>query len=152
MEKRVCPKCESENHIKRGIVKNRQRYMCKGCGYLYTVNKIGKQLEKQYVIRSLQLYLEGLGFRSIERIMGVSHVSVINWVKKYGKNVEVLRKEDKPGVEVEVDELYSYIGTKKTKYGSGLLLTGNVKGYWVLSQETAQPIQETDFTKESDTP
>ncbi|MBC6409120.1 MAG: IS1 family transposase [Ekhidna sp.] len=29
--------------------------------------------------------MEGLGFRSIERTVGVSHVSVINWVKKYGK-------------------------------------------------------------------
>ena len=34
-------------------------------------------------INRLQLYLEGLTYREIERILGISHVSIMNWVKKY---------------------------------------------------------------------
>ncbi|MFT4967609.1 MAG: transposase, partial [Candidatus Deianiraeaceae bacterium] len=30
---------------------------------------------------ALELYLEGLGFRSISRILKVSHVSIYNWIR-----------------------------------------------------------------------
>ena len=45
-------------------------------------------LSKPAVIKSkkrktmaIALYLEGLGVRSVARIMKVSHVSVLNWIK-----------------------------------------------------------------------
>ncbi|EAS18622.1 MULTISPECIES: IS1/IS1595 family N-terminal zinc-binding domain-containing protein [Nonlabens] len=80
---RVCPACSSENHIKSGIINNRQRYKCKDCNYFFTVDKIGKKIDDYYVNKALQLYLEGLTYREIERILGISHVSILNWVKKY---------------------------------------------------------------------
>jgi len=78
-----CPNCNSDKYIKSGVVNDRQRYKCKSCGYYFTVNKQGKQIDDYYVNKALQLYLEGLTYREIERILGVSHVSVMNWVKKY---------------------------------------------------------------------
>lgn len=36
--------------------------LIKQYGYKLTVNKSGKSLEKEYRVRVLQLYLEGLGF------------------------------------------------------------------------------------------
>ncbi|MGS0527638.1 terminase gpP N-terminus-related DNA-binding protein [Zobellia nedashkovskayae] len=42
-----------------------------------------KKIDAYYVNKSLQLYLEGLTYREIERILGISHVSIMNWVKKY---------------------------------------------------------------------
>jgi transposase-like protein len=80
----ACPKCESEQLTKSGVVKGRQRFRCKGCQYVFTVLKEGKQIDPYYVIKALQLYIEGVTLREIERILGVSHVSVMNWVKKYG--------------------------------------------------------------------
>ena len=79
----VCPRCNSDHIVKSGIVNNRQRYTCKKCKYNYTVNKIGKQIDSYYVIKALQLYVEGVSYREIERLLGVSHVSVMNWVKRY---------------------------------------------------------------------
>lgn len=79
----VCPKCKQENINKSGVVKGRQRYHCKECGYNFTVMKEGKNIDPYYVIKALQLYIEGVSYREIERILGISHVSVINWVKKY---------------------------------------------------------------------
>ncbi len=78
-----CPNCGSDRFIKAGVIKNRQRYKCKQCGYFFTVGKLGKQIDDYYVNKALQLYLEGLTYREIERILGVSHVSVMNWVRKY---------------------------------------------------------------------
>jgi len=78
-----CPNCGSGTYIKSGIVNDRQRYKCKSCGYYFSVDKIGKKIDEYYVNKALQLYLEGLTYREIERILGVSHVSIMNWVKKY---------------------------------------------------------------------
>ncbi|HOJ91419.1 MAG TPA: IS1 family transposase, partial [Saprospiraceae bacterium] len=78
-----CPKCSKEELIKSGVIKGRQRFNCKTCNYSFTVLKQGKSIDPYYVIKSLQLYIEGISFREIERILGISHVSVMNWVKKY---------------------------------------------------------------------
>lgn len=78
-----CPNCLSTSYTKAGIINNRQRFKCKDCNYYFTVNKLGKKIDEYYVNKALQLYLEGLTYREIERILGVSHVSIMNWVKKY---------------------------------------------------------------------
>jgi len=78
-----CPKCESKDITKAGIIDDRQRYKCKECNYHFTVAKSGKSTDVQIVKRALQLYLEGLSYREIESLLEVSHVSVMNWVKKY---------------------------------------------------------------------
>ena len=78
-----CPKCESKDITKAGIIDERQRYKCKECNYHFTVAKSGKSTDIQIVKRALQLYLEGLSYREIESLLEVSHVSVMNWVKKY---------------------------------------------------------------------
>jgi len=50
----------------------------------------------------LQLYLEGLGFRSIGRFLRVSHVSVQRWIKKFGQDLEGLKSENETSI-VEMD-------------------------------------------------
>jgi len=133
-----CPKCQAEKFVKHGKVKVVQRYLCKQCGYKFTVDKLGKSIEKQYVVRAIQLYLEGLGFRAIERILGVSHVAVMNWVKQLGQGIELARMEEMKVDVAEVDELCSFVGVKKTLCGSGLLLTGIGKKCLVLPLGTGE--------------
>ena len=55
--------------------------------------------------KAIQLYLEGDVFRRIERILKVSHVSVINWVKKAGAKLEEIPKKDEKVEVLELDEL-----------------------------------------------
>jgi transposase len=126
-----CPKCNSGKHVKDGIVKGKQRYFCKECKYRYTVKHLGKPIELKKA--ALYLYLEGLGFRSIERFLKVSNVSVMNWIKGFGKEIESLRKIDGTIEIVEMDELHTYIGLKKTTFGYGLLLIDLENGTSTLS-------------------
>lgn len=83
MDEIKCPKCNFDQVVKSGIVVDRQRYKCKKCSYHFSVAKLGKKIDDYYVTKALQLYLEGLSYREIERVLGVSHVSVSNWVKAY---------------------------------------------------------------------
>jgi insertion element IS1 protein InsB len=64
---------------------------------------------------ALQLYLEGLSLRGIERLLKISHVTVLKWVRQWGKAIARLRREAEPKEvrQVEIDELCSYIGEKK---------------------------------------
>jgi transposase-like protein len=58
------------------------------------------------------MYLEGFGFRSIGRLLKVSHVTVQHWVKKYGGELKQIRNP-KPVHIMELDELHTYVGSKK---------------------------------------
>ena len=40
----VCPKCDSEDCVRDGIVKGQQRHRCKGCGYKHIVTQLAKAL------------------------------------------------------------------------------------------------------------
>ncbi|MFH1004824.1 MAG: IS1 family transposase [Bacteroidota bacterium] len=114
-----CPNCKSTKFCKDGIVKQRQRYKCQECNFRFTVEKVGKpdKLKRDALI----LYLEGLGFRSIGRFLKVSNVTVLNWIKSFGKNIDDIRNNEDIDV-VEIDEMHTYIGSKKTIAGYGLLL------------------------------
>lgn len=67
------------------------------------------------------MYVNGMGFRAIARVKGVSHVTVMNWVKQVGELLpNAYEPETIPQVG-ELDELETFIGSKKTNVGSGLL-------------------------------
>ena len=128
-----CPKCQSEKRVKDGIVREKQRYRCKACNYRYTVEK--KEVKESTIkIRkmALNLYLEGLGFRSIGRILDFSHVAVYNWIKAFGVEIVSLGESEDASI-VEIDEMHSYIGSKKTTVGYGLLLIDLENGLSILS-------------------
>ena len=85
-----------------------------------------------------RLYLEGVGFRGIERLLGVSHVSVMNWVKARARSLPALPGVDAAEVEwVECDELCTFIGKKKSFAGSGGLLivlpNASAAGRWAIA-------------------
>lgn len=129
-----CPKCGSQTSCKDGIVQGRQRYLCKGCRYRYTVEQRAGTGDKAIKRQALELYLEGLGFRSIGRILKFSNVSILNWIRMFGKSLPEIKREE-PVQVMEMDEMHTYIGSKKTIAGYGLLLIEMRKdssiAYWV---------------------
>ena len=62
---------------------------------------------------AIRMYLEGNSQRAIGRILRVSPQSIANWVDSF---VEELPAEQKPESvhTAELDELYTFIGHKKT--------------------------------------
>lgn len=69
------------------------------------------------------MYVNGSGFRAIERVKGVHHTTVIAWVEQVGQNLpDAYAPETMPAVG-ELDALETFVGAKKTKFGSGRQLT-----------------------------
>ena len=142
-----CPKCNSSVKIKSGKTKGRQRYTCKECGCNYSVEMKSTAKPESVKRLALHMYIEGLGFRSIGRILGVSHVSVFRWIREFGQKVKELNTENQQIEIVEVDELHSYIGSKKTTVGYGLLLIDMGKDLLISLLATGERKQRKSFGK-----
>ncbi|BAQ66136.1 InsA protein [Geminocystis sp. NIES-3709] len=66
------------------------------------------------------MYVNGMGFRAIERVKGVPHTTVINWVKDVAKLLPNSYQAETILKVGELDELQTFVGSKKTKCGYGL--------------------------------
>jgi transposase-like protein len=135
MKQIACPKCHRQELIKSGVIKERQRFRCKHCGYSFTVMKEGKNIDPYYVIKALQLYIEGVTFREIERILGISHVSVMNWVKKY--NIKAPENHEyRPTYKVLTHkELIDFFTVKESLKSSGCMITELGDKFMVIKWE-----------------
>jgi len=108
-----CPKCKSSHYVKDGIVRGKQRYKCKDCRYHYTVERKSDVKTPEIRRLALELYLEGLGFRSIGRILKISYGTVYTWVKEWSQNVSFPRRETPMDI-IELEKMLAYIETKET--------------------------------------
>ena len=123
-----CPKCQETSYYKNGKAMERQRYKCKECGCNFTQShKHGYSLEKR--LTALKLYLEGVGFRGTGRVLGVSNVTVLNWIRNFGQSVKEYVIENMPdNIQeidiVEIDEMRHFTVKKNKNFGSGLPSTG----------------------------
>lgn len=132
-EKPPCPKCQSIEVVKNGKVQGEQRYKCKSCSLQFTrLTPRGRPAQEKAM--AVTLYTLGLSIRAIARLIGVSPTAVLKWIKTFAKTHY---EKPAPGdaIIVELDEMWHYLGSKKTSYGSGKLivekleslLTGNVE-------------------------
>ena len=110
-----CPKCHTEGKQNKDgfTAQGSQRYRCKVCGKRYTPEPKEAGYSEEMRMQAVRMYADGAGFRQIGRQLNVSHVSVMNWVKAYAAR---LPEAPMPGEvdDVEMDELYTFIGNKKT--------------------------------------
>ncbi len=114
-----CPKCSCGEHVKNGRMNGKQRYKCKACGCNYTGSTLSRTpINKR--IEAIRLYLEGVGFRGIERLTGTPHTTVMSWVKKLGEDIERLRPAEGEKVNImELDEMWHFIQKKHKNAGAG---------------------------------
>ena len=113
----VCPKCKSTHSVKNGHHHGKQRYKCKNCKHQYTKEQPrGKNTKTKHW--AISLYVNGLSFRTIAKLVGVSHKAVYDWVKAFS-----LATYEKPIPQGEIvgehDELWHFLEFKKTNSGSG---------------------------------
>ena len=132
-EKPPCPKCQSIEVVKNGKVQGKQRYKCKSCSLQFTrLTPRGRPAQEKAM--AVTLYTLGLSIRAIARLIGVSPTAVLKWIKTFAKTHY---EKPAPGdaIIVELDEMWHYLRSKKTSYGSvkpiveklESLLTGNVE-------------------------
>jgi hypothetical protein len=105
--------------MKNGIVRGKARYRCKDCGYNFTEGD--ERVKEDLVIkRALAVILYSLGkasFGFLGKLFGVSRSIPYRWIKGEAEKIA------EPSIsgeikEMEFDEMWHFIGSKKTKNGS----------------------------------
>jgi transposase-like protein len=104
-----------------------QRYVCKACRRHFTPepNPMGYSAEIRE--QAVKMVVDGANYRRTGRYLKVNHQSVVNWVHAATAQ---LKPGDAPRPEVgdadtaEVDELFTFVGSKKTRSMSSRRFTG----------------------------
>jgi transposase-like protein len=116
-----CPECGSNHINKNGIKKGKQNHICVTCGrqFIDFTQRSIRGYSDEIKRECLKMYVNGMGFRAIERVKEVNHTTIMGWVKKVGELLpDSYEGESIPEVG-ELDELQTFIGSKKTKFGYG---------------------------------
>ena len=114
-----CPRCASTHIRKNG----KQNYICVKCGRQFVDFYEPKGYSEEIKRECLEMYVNGSGFRAIERVKKVQtladsltlryHTTVINWVKEVGNTLTDTPQKDEIPEITQIDELETFIGKKK---------------------------------------
>lgn len=114
-----CKRCQSEETIKNGTVRGKPRYRCKACGYNFIEGdeRIKEMLVVKKALATILYSLGKASFGMLGKIFGVNRSLTYRWIK------EEAHKLPEPLIsgeisEMEFDEMWHFIGSKKTKNGS----------------------------------
>lgn len=78
-----CPDCNSTEIQKNGKRRGKQNHICTNCGCQFIdVYSPPNGYSDEVKLECLKAYVNGTGFRVIERQTGVHHTTIINWVKQ----------------------------------------------------------------------
>ena len=114
-----CKRCNSTRVVKNGFVRNKQRYLCKNCTYNF-VEGDARRKESVAVKKALSVILYSLGkasFGFLGKLFGVSRSLTYRWIKA---EAQLLPEPEISAdiKEIEFDEMWHFIQSKKTKNGS----------------------------------
>ena len=111
-----CPRCQSNTRqVKNGFNgSGSQKYRCNECQAVYTPEPKENGYPAETRLLAIRMYVEGSSYRSIARILKVNPQSIVNWVSDYTASLPPAPMPNKVK-NAELDELYTFIGEKKTK-------------------------------------
>lgn len=115
---RQCPHCErTDKQVKNGRTQaGSQVYKCQVCNRKYVPEPQQIGYERSVQQQAIRLVLDGNSQRQAARHVGVSHGTVANWFREYADALpEALPRPDGAVEVAEQDELFTFIGHKKTK-------------------------------------
>jgi transposase len=122
--KPTCKKCGSAQSVKSGVVAGKQRYQCKSCGCNFRAgdDRTNERVAAKKAMCILLYAMAKGSFRMMGHMFGRSHSLIYRWVRAFG---EALPEPEVPGgvKEMEFDEMWHFVGSKKTGFGSSKPLT-----------------------------
>ena len=125
-----CQECQSDTTVKKGIVREKLRYKCKSCGCNCIIGDSGinpaTELKRQTCV--LFYSLGKASFRFLAKLFDVSPATTYQWV---GKSAETLGEPVVSAGVKEIDEMWPFLHSKKTKDGSSKL--------WIVTQGELWP-------------
>lgn len=117
----ICPRCGHDNIVKHGFAAGNQRYKCKDCSYAFSVMKKGKGLDNSLIRLAIILYLQGVPYRKIAQIIGVSHVTIMQWIRKIGHQINLADLQVQQQSSSQINNLHIQQNGSWMTYSNGKL-------------------------------
>ena len=119
MNTTLCKNCNNNTVVKNGIVRNKQRYKCKGCGYNFVIGD-ERTNDKIIALKAMVVLLYSLAkgsYNMLGKIFTRDRSLIYRWIKEAGLSF------DDPSIdgdiaEIAFDEMWHFITSKKTSFGS----------------------------------
>ena len=111
-----CKRCKSTNIVKNGFSNNKQRYLCKECGYIF-VEGDRRTNHKIKAMKALCVLLYSLckaSFNMLAKIFKTWPSVVYYWICQTGNALVETKISDKIQ-EIEFDEMWHFIQNKGNK-------------------------------------
>ena len=129
-----CKRCGGGDYAKSGLVRGHQRYRCRGCGCHFTDTPLRGKPPAMKALAVLLYGVGGMSFSMIGRVLGVSDVAVLKWVR--AEAAALPEPVVSPSVmTVEVDEMWHFLKESRPSSGSGAPMTWTAgepwPGFWV---------------------
>ena len=115
-----CKRCGSEEHVKNGLMRTKQRYLCKACGLNFTdTPPRGKPLALK--VAAVLLYVSGLSMNRTAKLLGVSTPTIQAWLEQFAATYAQKPEPEGRAVVIELDEMWHYLKKSPNPSGSGRL-------------------------------
>jgi transposase-like protein len=121
--KLYCPQCKANSIVKNGMIKNRQRFLCKICNYQFTFHDKNAPKIKNASLkrRALHLLLEGIALREIARMLQIAPSTLSNWKKQWNKSyIKFLIRKTSP-VELDYKNSIHYLEKRRSHQAYNIL-------------------------------
>ncbi len=130
-----CKRCGSEEHVRNGLMRGKQRYRCKACGLNFT-DTPPRGMPLRVKVEAVLLYLSGLSMNRTAKLLGVSTPAVQAWIERFAQVYAQKPEPEGRAVVVELDEVWHYLKKSRTSSGSGrrgiVLRDGSSTGSWAV--------------------
>ena len=115
-----CKRCGSEEQVKNGLMRSKQRYRCKACGLNFTDTPArGKPLAMKAT--AVLLYVSGLSMNRTAKLLGVSTPTIQAWLEQFAAAYAQKPEPEGRAVVIELDEMWHYVKNSQSHFGSGKL-------------------------------
>ena len=103
-----CKRCGSAEYVKNGLMRGKQRYLCKDCGLTFTNTPArGKPLAMKGV--AVLLYVSGLSMNRTAKLLGVSTPTIQAWLEQFAAAYAQKPEPEGRAVVIELDEMWHYL-------------------------------------------
>jgi transposase len=129
-----CKRCGSAKQVKNGLMRGKQRYLCKDClckdcGLNFTdTPPRGKPLALKAA--AVLLYVSGLSMNRTAQLLGVSTPTIQAWLEQFAAAYAHKPEPEGRAVVIELDEMWHYLKKSPSRSGSGRLGIVRQGGWW----------------------
>src|SRR3569833_1015838 len=103
-----CKRRGSEEHVKNGLMRGKQRYLCKACGPNFTATP-PRGMPLRVKVTAVLLYLSGLSMNRTAKQLGVTTPSVMTWIEQFTMIYAQKPEPEGRALVVELDEMWRFL-------------------------------------------